>query len=315
MTVVALCGGVGGAKLALGLYRVLEPGALSVIVNTADDFVHLGLHVSPDVDTVMYTLAGINNPETGWGRAEESWGFMSALAELGSETWFKLGDKDLATSVERTRRLQAGDGLTTVTRDLCSALGINARIVPMSDQPVRTVVDTVQGSMAFQDYFVRMRCQPVVSGLRLQGLSQASPVPEVLAALQHPDLRAVVICPSNPLISIDPILSVPGMRSALVATAAPVVAVAPVIAGAAVKGPTTKMMRELGLNASAAAVARHYGDILDGYVLDTADAGESEHLEVPCLATPVLMQDHLQRDRLATEVLGFCDRLRPDPLT
>ena len=214
-TVVALSGGIGGAKLALGLSLVLDPADLVVVANTGDDFQHLGLSISPDIDTVMYTLAGLNNPVTGWGRRDETWRFMQALEQLGGETWFRLGDTDLATNMERTRRLAAGDSLSDITADFCRRLGVRCRVVPMSDHIVGTRVKTDRGWLDFQDYFVRYQCAPVVEGFLFAGVETAAPSPGFLAALRDPALRAVVICPSNPFISIDPILSLGGVRDAL----------------------------------------------------------------------------------------------------
>ena len=248
MTVVALSGGVGGAKLALGLSRVLPAAELQVVCNTGDDFDHLGLCISPDIDTVAYTLAGVANREVGWGRHDETWSFMETLETLGGETWFRLGDRDLAMHVERTRRLRAGETLTTVTADLCARLGVAPRVLPMSDDPVRTRVRTDQGWIDFQEYFVRRRCEPVVHELAFHGATTARAQPEFLAALTDPATQAVVICPSNPFISIEPILAVPGVRAALADCAAPVIAVSPLIGGRAIKGPTAKMMAELGMD-------------------------------------------------------------------
>jgi LPPG:FO 2-phospho-L-lactate transferase len=304
-SVVALSGGIGGAKLALGLYRVLPPGALTVIANTGDDFEHLGLSVSPDLDTLLYTLAGLDNPETGWGRRGETWTFMSALETLGGETWFKLGDGDLATHVERTRRLRAGDSLSAITRDFRRRLGIMARLLPMSDDPVRTRLFTDEGWLDFQDYFVRRGSAPVVREIVFSGAEAARPHPDFLAALASDDLRLVVICPSNPLISIDPILSLPGVRGALRARRAPAVAVSPLIGGKAVKGPTAKMMAELGLPADATAVARHYGDILDHYVLDEADRHSVAGIDPATTVTRTLMETLADRDALARAVLAL----------
>ncbi|MCH8001485.1 MAG: YvcK family protein, partial [Proteobacteria bacterium] len=220
--VLALCGGIGGAKLALGLYRHLAPGALSVAVNTGDDFEHLGLHISPDIDTVLYTLSGTDNPDTGWGRADETWTFMAALEALGGETWFRLGDGDLALHVERTRRLGAGESLSEVCAAFARRFGLDARILPMTGDPLRTVVHTPDGPLPFQHYFVRERCEPRVTGVTFAGAEAARPSPEILRALADPALAAVVICPSNPYLSIDPILAVPGIRIALGACPAPV---------------------------------------------------------------------------------------------
>jgi LPPG:FO 2-phospho-L-lactate transferase len=307
--VVALSGGIGGAKLALGLYRVLPPRALTVVCNTGDDFEHLGLTVCPDIDTVMYTLAGLSNRVLGWGRAGETWSFMEALAALGGETWFQLGDGDLATHVERTRRLAAGETLTDVTRAFARTLGIGADILPMSDAPVRTVVHTPGGPLPFQRYFVEQRCAPEVTGFTFEGAAGAIVPDPIAAALTDPGLAAVVICPSNPLISIDPILAVPGMREALRASPAPLVAISPIIAGRAVKGPTAKMLAELGLPTNSTAVAAHYGDLLDGFVIDTADAGEAAAIGLPCLTTPTLMTTDAEKQALAERVLAFATTL------
>ncbi len=310
MTVVALSGGVGGAKLALGLYRTLPPDTLTVIANTGDDFEHLGLSVSPDLDTLLYTLSGEDNPELGWGRRGETWNFMAALEALGGETWFRLGDGDLATHVERTRRRHSGERLSAITDDFRRRLGIAARLVPMSDDPVRTRLLTQEGWLDFQDYFVRLRCEPVICELAFAGVDRARPHPEFLAALADPMLRLVVICPSNPFISIDPILALPGIRAALRGCTAPVVAVSPIIAGKAVKGPTAKMMAELGLAVDAATVARRYGDILDLYVADEEDAAAVAGLEVPVVLTQTLMQTLADREALAKTVIAAAERVR-----
>ena len=303
--VVALSGGIGGAKLALGLDRVLPSGNLTVICNTGDDFEHLGLTVCPDIDTMLYTLAGLSNKRLGWGRQGETWTFMTALETLGGETWFQLGDGDLATHVERTRRLADGQSLTEITGAFARAFGIASTILPMSDSPVRTIVQTPEGLLPFQRYFVEQRCVPQVTGFVFDGAAAARPGREVNAALADPDLSAIVICPSNPLISIDPILAVPGLHAALVAASAPVVAVSPIIAGQAVKGPTAKMMRELGLPTISAAIADHYAGLLDGLVIDRADAAEAETVGLPCLVTPTLMTGEADKDRLARETLAF----------
>ncbi len=307
--VLTLCGGVGGAKLALGLYRVLAPHRLTVVANTGDDFVHLGLHVSPDLDTVMYTLAGRADPEAGWGRSDETWSFMAALDELGGETWFRLGDGDLATHVERSRRLAAGQSLSAIAADFCARLRIAAGIAPMSDDPVRTLVHTDEGVLPFQEYFVARRCQPVVTAFAFDGAEAARPSLAFLAALADPALSAVVICPSNPFVSIDPILALPGVREALAACPAPVVAVSPIVGGRAVKGPTAKIMGELGMSATAAAVARYYGALIDGFVVDEADAGDAATLDLPVSVTRTLMESLDDRDALARHVLAFAGRV------
>ena len=306
--VIAVSGGIGGAKLALGLYRSLSADSLMVACNTGDDFEHLGMSISPDVDTVMYTLAGIANPETGWGRADETWSFMRALESLGGEGWFRLGDSDLAMHVERTRRLEAGESLSAVCEDMCARLGVRARVVPMTDQPVRTMVHTDEGVLPFQRYFVQHRCEPRVTAFSFHGAGDAHPSLPLWEALLDDRLEAVVICPSNPYISIDPILAVPGLRGAIADCGAPVVAVSPIIGGEAVKGPTAKMMTELGIAPNAAAVAQHYDGLLTGFVLDTADEGSVT--ELPCLHTRILMQSEEDKVRLASEVLEFARSIR-----
>ena len=307
--VVALSGGIGGAKLVVGLSRVMPAADLLVIANTGDDFEHLGLAISPDLDTIMYALAGLDDAQRGWGRRAETWSFMAALAALGGETWFQLGDGDLAIHVERTRRRAAGEPLSAITADFCRRLGIAVRVVPMSDDRVRTRLRTEEGWLDFQDYFVRRRCAPKVEELAYEGAATARPHPDALAALADPRLRAVVICPSNPFISIAPILAVPGLREAIAACAAPVVAVSPIIGGRAVKGPTAKIMAEFGLAPSAAAVARHYRGLIDGYVLDTADAGEAGELGIAVTLAHTLMTTQADREALARHVLAAADAL------
>ena len=307
-SVLALSGGIGGAKLVLGLYRILPPGVLTVVANTGDDFEHLGLSISPDLDTLLYTLAGIDNAETGWGRREETWSFMAALETLGGETWFKLGDGDLAIHVERTRRLAAGESLSSITDDLRQRLMITARLLPMTDDRVRTRLRTEEGWLDFQDYFVRQGASPVVHEIYYAGASAAQANSDFLAALADENLEMVVICPSNPFLSIDPILSLPGVRAALRACRAPVVAVSPIIGGNAVKGPTAKIMAELGVPVCAVAVARHYADILDIYVADEADTGEVGELGIPVRLTRTLMRTLEDRDALARAVLAAAGR-------
>jgi LPPG:FO 2-phospho-L-lactate transferase len=302
--VLALSGGVGGAKLALGLCRVLPSGALTVVANTGDDFTHLGLRISPDLDTLLYTLSGLANEETGWGRRDESWTFMRALESLGGQTWFRLGDGDLATHVERTRRLAAGESLSAITEDFRCRLGVGARLLPMTDDPVMTRLLTSEGWLDFQDYFVRLQARPAVREIVYEGAAAARPQPDFLAALADPALRLVVLCPSNPFLSIDPILALPGLRAALAASAAPVVAVAPLIGGRAIKGPTAKIMGELGLSVDAAAVARHYRDILDLYIADEADAGAFGETGLPVRFARTLMTTLSDREALARTVLA-----------
>ena len=308
--VVALSGGIGGAKLALGLQRVLGPGELVVAANTGDDFVHLGLYISPDIDTLLYTLAGLADPDRGWGRRDETWTFMEALEQLGGETWFRLGDGDLALHIERTRQLAGGATLTEVTEHVRRRLGIPAAIIPMSNQPVRTRLNTSAGWLDFQEYFVRRRCEPMVRAIEYAGAPVAHAPDALLAALSSPDLRAVIICPSNPLLSIGPMLAVPSLREALARTRSPVVAVSPVIGGEAVKGPTAKILRELGIEAAASAVARGYADLIDVYVADTIDAATAAPIGVRLVSAPILMTTIADRERLARLVLAAADEER-----
>ncbi|MFG1397656.1 2-phospho-L-lactate transferase [Roseixanthobacter pseudopolyaromaticivorans] len=306
--IVALCGGVGGAKLALGLEQEFG-AAVSLVVNTGDDFEHLGLAISPDLDSVLYKLSGLSDEVRGWGRADETWNFMAALGELGGETWFQLGDRDLALHVERTRRLKLGESLTQITESLRTRLGVRARLLPMSDAPVRTLVHTDEGTLPFQRYFVERRCAPAVTGFAFDGTGAAQPTADVLAALAAPDLRAVVICPSNPYLSIDPILAIPRLRAAVAAVRAPIVAVSPIISGQAIKGPTAKIMAELNVPATSAAIAAHYGTLIDGIVIDAADADERARIPAPVSAVPTLMKTADDSLRLAQDVLRFADAL------
>ena len=302
--IVALSGGIGGAKLALGLSLVVPGADLVVVANTGDDFEHLGLSISPDLDTLMYTLAGLDDPQRGWGRRDETWTFMAALEALGGDAWFRLGDGDLATHVERTRRRTAGETLSAITADFCRRLGIATRILPATDDRLRTRLRTAEGWLDFQDYFVRLKCAPPVQELAYDGAASARAHPDILSTLQDPRLRAVVICPSNPFVSIEPILAIGGLRQAIADCAAPVVAVSPIIGGRAVKGPTAKMMSELGLPVSAAAVAHRYADLLDAYVLDHADAADAAGLGIATTAAQTLMLTLDDRVALARQVLA-----------
>ncbi|MBD5802691.1 2-phospho-L-lactate transferase [Azoarcus sp. Aa7] len=309
--ILALSGGVGGAKLADGLLHALDEARLTVVVNTGDDFTHLGLHISPDVDTALYTLAGLANPETGWGRRDETWTFMDALARLGGETWFRLGDGDLATHVERTRRLASGETLSAITADFARCLGIRADIVPMSDQALRTRVHTDEGVFDFQDYFVRHQCRPVTRSIDCSLAPDAAPAPAVLTALADDALDAIVICPSNPYLSIAPLLAVPGLRARLRDAGVPIVAVSPLVGGAAVKGPTAKIMAELGVPVCADEIVRYYGELLDGFVLDVRDAHLQARIALPVHVTDTLMRTPQDRVRVARETLAFASRLTP----
>ena len=304
MKVVALAGGVGGAKLAEGLNRLLLTDELTIIVNTGDDFKHFGLHISPDLDTVCYTLAGLANKETGWGRANETWQAMECITELGGPDWFHLGDRDLGLHLERTRRLQDGQTLSQVTRQVCQALRIRPHVLPMSDDFVPTFVCTEEGELPFQEYFVQRSCQPMVTGFRFQNMEKAQPAPGVIEALVDSDL--VIVCPSNPWVSIGPILAVPGIRGALASCR--VMAISPIVGGKAVKGPAAKMYLELGIQPSAVSVARHYGDLLSGFILDQVDCELTitiQNMGVQVHVTDTIMASPAERFRLACEVVEF----------
>ena len=311
--VIALSGGVGGAKLALGLSRLGLDDDLLIVANVGDDFEHLGLTICPDIDSIVYALSGLNDQEKGWGRADEGWRFMDAVGQLGGADWFNLGDRDMAMHVLRTQALAAGQSLTEVTATLARELGITARIVPMTDDPVRTMLKTADGALAFQHYFVRDRCEPVVTGFEFEGIAEARPQADFMSALKNPELRAVVITPSNPFVSVDPILELPGVRESLRAAPAPLVAVSPIVAGLAIKGPAAKMMAELGMPSTALAVAEHYGDLLDGFVLDHGDGDQAEAvsaLGMRPLVTKTVMQSLEDREQLARDVLDLAQELK-----
>jgi LPPG:FO 2-phospho-L-lactate transferase len=307
-TYVALSGGIGGAKLSLGLSHLLGD-RLTIVANTGDDFEHLGLTVSPDVDTTLYTLAGLVNPETGWGRRDETWNFMQSITALGGPSWFNLGDKDLATHVERTRRLQSGEPLSAITLHLARAFGISARVLPMANEPVRTIIESDAGTLAFQEYFVRDRCRPVVRCIRYDGADKARLTPEIAAALSRPTLAGIVICPSNPWLSIDPILAVPGLREALRASGAPVIAVTPIVGGRALKGPTAKIMAELGLSPGVRTIAEHYAGVVDCLIVDKADEIVVATLPLAAMSANTVMNTLADKIDLAKTCLAFCARL------
>lgn len=310
---IALSGGIGGAKLALGLDRILAPGELMVIANIGDDFEHLGLHIAPDVDTLLYTLSARGNTVSGWGRAQETWSFMAALAEIGGPSWFRLGDKDLAVHVWRTSRLRKGASLSEVTRELAGRFGIATTVMPMSDDAVRTRVRTDEGWLDFQEYFVEQKCEPVVRELSYAGAAQAKPSPGLTSALRRGGLDAICICPSNPYLSIDPILAVSDIRAALGQAAAPVIAISPIVGGRALKGPTAKIMGELGLQSSVMSIALHYRDLIDGLIIDEADRSHVaaiEALGIPVCVTKTVMATLDDRCDLARRALTFAAELR-----
>jgi len=307
LKVVALAGGVGGAKLVDGLAQLLAPEALSVIVNTGDDFDYLSLQISPDLDTICYTLADLANPKTGWGQREDSWVTFNTIAGMGGPDWFRLGDKDLATHILRTSKKNASQTLSEITKEFCRHWGIKHTIYPMSDDPVRTIIHTSDGeALGFQEYFVHQGYEPIVESIEFRGAEGSTPAPGTLEAIENAEV--VVIAPSNPWVSIDPILAVPGFREALVKKT--VLAVSPLIGGKALKGPAAKITREFGYDPSTATVANHYREFLTGFVLDTSDRDELEKIErwriIP-LVTDIIMKDKSDRIRLAQEVLTFSE--------
>jgi len=306
MNVLALAGGVGGAKLAAGLSQVVAQDDLTIVVNTGDDFDWMGLRICPDLDTVVYTLAGLDNPQTGWGVQNDTFHVLDSLRSMGCEAWFRVGDRDLATHLFRTRELQAGISLSEVTRAICRKIGIGIKVLPMTDSSVPTIVDTDEGTLTFQDYFVRRKCEPRTRGFTFRGIENATPAPGVLSALEC--ANAIIVCPSNPFVSIGPILAVPGLKPALSASRATVVAISPIIAGRAVKGPTARMLGDAGMAVSAASVAGLYRDFVDLFVVDVADEmlrPQVESLGIGFRALPILMDTPQSRAALARTLIDM----------
>ena len=314
MPVLVLSGGVGGAKMVWGLAQCVPGENLVVVVNTADDFEHLGLYISPDADTVLYTLAGRANHESGWGRADESWRVLDELDALGGPSWFRLGDLDLATHLYRRARLDEGATLTDVCAELSARWGVQSKILPMSDQVVRTMItaranDGSETCMKFQEYFVRHQCAPTLVSVAFDRSADARPNKILMQLLQKQQVSAVIIAPSNPIVSINPILCFPEVRHALCALKAPVVAVSPIVGGRAIKGPLAKMLSELGTTPSVGAVAEYYADFLDGFIIDEADTDQREQLAMPVRIAPTVMNTPEQKTHLAQIALEFCARL------
>ena len=302
--IVALAGGVGAARFLDGLARVIAPEELFIVGNTGDDVEIHGLHVSPDLDTVMYTLAGLSDPKRGWGLRGDTFRCLEALGRLGAENWFQLGDRDLATHIYRTRRLRCGAALSAVTAELAAALGVRAKIVPVTDGPLRTWIEVAEGALDFQTYFVRRHARDRVLGVRFEGREHARPAPGVLEAIRG--AAGVIVCPSNPIISIGPILAVPGIREALRDCRAPVAAITPIVAGRALKGPAAAMLESLGMRASAAQVAELYRDFVNAFVLDNRDAASIpviEALGMRALATNTIMKGAREKKALARAAL------------
>jgi LPPG:FO 2-phospho-L-lactate transferase len=312
--ILALAGGVGGARMAQGLVQVLGPDELAIVVNVGDDFEHLGLHVAPDLDTVMYTLGGVHNPDTGWGRAGETWNFLDTLGRIGGDTWFRLGDHDLAVHVERTRRLRGGDPLSAITTDFCRGFGIAHPVMPATDGRLRTFVDTDEGELAFQDYFVRRRCEPAARGFRFEGAGSASAsAPLAAIATGGRPVDGIVICPSNPWLSVAPLLAVRDLAALVDAPSIPVVAVSPIVGGAAVKGPAAKIMRELGLAVDVSGVAGFYEGRVDGWVIDERDRSHAAAIEAAghrVVVTDTMMTSPGRSAALARDALALLDSLR-----
>jgi LPPG:FO 2-phospho-L-lactate transferase len=310
--ILAVSGGVGGAKLVLGLAQVLSPDELVICANTADDFSHVGLRICPDLDTVMYTLAGISNQQQGWGLQGESWQFMASLKQLGGPDWFQLGDRDLATHVVRSEMLGRGLGLGEITRTLCHRLGVEYPLLPMSDDPVATLLNTDEGELSFQDYFVRRQCEPAVRAYRFAGVERARPQKQIMELLAGRALDAVVICPSNPFVSVAPVLELGGLRQAMQHCAAPAIAVSPIVGGRALKGPAAKMLKELDMPVSALSVAAFYQGLVDGFVIDECDREQVDAIEklgMRCLVTSTIMNNLQHKQELAQQLLTFADRL------
>lgn len=302
---VVLTGGVGGAKLVLGLVHAVEPASVTAIVNIGDDFRHVGLHISPDIDTLLYTLSGKADVVQGWGRKDESWAFLDTIKELGGEDWFLLGDRDTALHVLRTHMLSQGSSLADVTAHVARCWGIGASVLPASNDLVATMIDSDEGLLAFQRYFVERRCIPAVRNVLFDGAPSASPAPGVIEAIQS--AHVILIAPSNPWLSVDPVLAVPAIRNALSKCKAPIVAVSPLVGGQSVKGPTAKLMGELGLAVDNEAIAGHYRGLIDGLLIDQGD--ECNAPDIAIARTSTLMQTLDDKVRVATAALGFAARL------
>jgi LPPG:FO 2-phospho-L-lactate transferase len=305
---LALSGGIGGAKLALGLQHCLDKSQLTIVANTGDDFEHLGLAISPDIDTLLYTLADLNNQELGWGRRDESWNFAEASKQIGLDTWFSLGDRDLAIHLYRSQRLREGANLSQIVEELCKRFRIQANIVPMSDSAVRTMVDTNIGTLPFQEYFVKNRCKPIVSDIRFDGIEKARPAQAFLECLDDSNLNAIIICPSNPFLSVNPILSLPSLKEKINAVGKPVIVVSPIVQGNSIKGPTAKLMQELNLECSVETIASLYKDIASAIVIDNADKSAIDDIKstgLEILSANIVMNSLQDKISLANEVLDF----------
>jgi LPPG:FO 2-phospho-L-lactate transferase len=309
---LAISGGIGGAKLALGLNHALDPSQLTVIANTGDDFIYHDLNISPDIDTLLYTFADLNNTELGWGRCDETWNFAEACEQLGMDTWFRLGDKDLAIHLYRSERLRQGVSLSEVIRELCVKFKIYTEIVPMSDSPVATFVESDIGTLSFQEYFVKNRCKPKVSKIYFKGAKEAEPAPAFLQALNDEELRGIIICPSNPFLSVNPILSIPGIKEKIKKSGKPVLVVSPVVNGQSLKGPTEKLMNELNLRCNVISIAEIYQDIATTIIIDSSDKfaiKEIESLGLSVLSTNIIMNELTEKIDLANRLIELTRNL------
>ena len=309
--IVALCGGVGGSKLALGLNEILDQKNLSIITNTGDDFLYLGFYICPDIDTVIYTLAGINNPENGWGRKNETWKTLDVLKELGADTWFKLGDKDLAVHLFRSKEKRNGILLTTITRKISNKFGLRTNILPMSNHMVHTTLDTNIGEISFQDYFVRKKCEPVVKNIIFKSKKPVA-TDAVNRALKAQDLNGLVICPSNPYLSIDPILSIPRIKKLIQNLKKPRIAISPIVDGDSIKGPTSKIMQEMGIEVSSSSIAKHYQGLIDGIIIDQSDEAQVNNIEkmgIQVKLANIIVKTKTEKNKLAQESLEFLDEI------
>ena len=305
--IVALCGGIGGSKLALGLNNVLDQKNLSIITNTGDDFLYLGFYICPDIDTVIYTLAGVNNKETGWGREDETWKTLDVLEELGADTWFQLGDKDLALHLFRSKEKRNGELLTTITRKITNKFGLKTNVLPMSNHPVQTFLETEDGEMTFQDYFVRNKCKPKVKNILFKSKKPVA-TDAVKRSLMDKNLDGIVFCPSNPYLSIDPILSIDRIRKSIENQKKPRIAISPIVGHDSVKGPTSKLMKEMGVEVSSLSIAKHYKGLIDGIVIDHEDENEAQKIRemgIEVKLSKIIVETKEEKMRLAKESLEF----------
>ena len=305
--IVALCGGIGGSKLALGLNNVLDQKNLSIITNTGDDFLYLGFYICPDIDTVIYTLAGVNNKETGWGREDETWKTLDVLEELGADTWFQLGDKDLALHLFRSKEKRNGELLTTITRKITNKFGLKTNVLPMSNHPVQTFLETEDGEMTFQDYFVRNKCKPKVKNILFKSKKPVA-TDAVKRSLMDKNLDGIVFCPSNPYLSIDPILSIDRIRKLIGNKKKPSIAISPIVGHDSVKGPTSKLMKEMGVEVSSLSIAKHYKGLIDGIVIDHEDENEAQKIRemgIEVKLSKIIVETKEEKMRLAKESLEF----------